>query len=206
MSRWIAVTVSSIAFAVASPSAFGEEKIVFIEILQTTGSGAGERQTTWQLGMINGGLGFMGALRDVADTPEMPSIPHDKSGTREEHRFLRKDDTLQIDVVPFQQAESKVQAEKHHWFLTAKYTDKGGEVILTKEATKYSHWKFLDEDLGFGSDFPQYHIKNLNDLGKDAWLGMELNGVRYRGHAEIRKPIVSFETKQFIGIEKPIGK
>jgi hypothetical protein len=160
----------------------------------------------WHLGLINGELAFLAQLADVEDRPDMPRIPYDKGGMREAFRWVRDGDTLQIDVRSEQRDEAKVQAEKHRWFLTAKYTGKGSEVVLTKEATKYSHWQFLDINADLGGEAPRYHVKNVNDLGKDAWLGIAAEGVRYQGQKEIRNPILSLDKPQWIIVEYPSGK
>jgi hypothetical protein len=201
----------SLAFAATIvPRAYSAETIIFIRVYES--SGAGEdihkhiKDIVSNFRLINGNLGFVARLpgTEIKDEPEMPTTPRDKNVKREASRWLRNGDTLQIDVLPEQQAAAKAQAEKHHWFLTAKYTDKGGEVILTKDVTKYSNWQFLDENLDLGAEVPQYHIKNINDLGKDAWLGMDSKGVRYKGHVEIRKPILLFDKKQYIGVERQV--
>lgn len=169
---------------------------------------AKDEPAEWLLGLIDGKLMFEGQLgNEVKDEPNMPSIPHDPSGMRMAFRWMRNGDadTLQIHVDRDQQAEAPSQREKNDWYLTAEYTDKGAQVVLTKEATKYSHWKFVDENLDFGADVPQYHIRNINDLGKEAWLGVDSKGTRYIGRQELRKPILTSEKKFYVGVER-IGR
>ena len=180
---------------VLSTKSFAADEIEFLEIAQ---------KGQWYLGLLDGRVGYYAELSDVKDAPNLPTFPSDKGGTRVAFRWLRTGDTFRIDVTQEQREETRAQAEKHHWFLSAKYTEKSGEVVLTEEETKYSHWQFLDENLDLGAEVPQYHIKNVNDLGKDAWLGMESKGVRFKGHIEIRKPILLFEKKQYIGVERHV--
>lgn len=69
---------------------------------------------------------------------------------------------------------SKEAAAKDGWYVTADYSTSPPRVIVTKEPTKYSAWQFVR-----GSQAGFYYIKNENDLGKDAWLGLEDTGKLY---------------------------
>lgn len=168
------------------------EDYVFLKVIH---------QRAWRLGMIDGKVGCYARLGGGEFDVNLPSIPADKSGMRLAFRWMRSGDTLQIDVARAQQAEAPSQREKQHWYLTAKYSDGGAEVVLTKEATKYSHWEFLDKT-EYSLDIPKYHIRNINDLGKDAWLGIEDKGVRYTGHVEVRKPVLTPEKKYYIAVDR----
>ncbi len=70
---------------------------------------------------------------------------------------------------------SKEQIAKDGWYVTADYSVSPPRVILTKEPTKDSRWSFLSAS----NRRTQYHIKNENDRGKDAWLHMMDTGKRY---------------------------
>jgi hypothetical protein len=205
VNRWFTSGVFAIVgmLGVALPS---PAKTVFIEAyegnsLKEWQLGRRHSLDAWNLGMIDGNLGFLGKWQGEESQKKLPGIPHDKGMMREAFRFLRSGDTLQIEVTPEEQDRSKIQAEKHRWYLTAKYADKDGKVTLTKEATKLSHWEFIRDKENPGVDVEHYYIKNVNDLGKDAWLGSQKEGVRYVGHQEIRKPKISFDEKQVFGIE-----
>jgi hypothetical protein len=94
---------------------------------------------------------------------------------------------------------SKEETAKDGWYVTADYSTKPPRVILTKEPTKDSRWRFVEASRG-----SHYYIKNENDRGKDAWLDMEDTGKRYSwgkpdsGYRDVRvyKAILSFHNKR----------
>ena len=67
-----------------------------------------------------------------------------------------------------------------------KYDERGGAVELSKESTKYSRWEFIRAGGERGQEVEHYYIRNINDLGKDAWLSMNSSGTRFRWHKEVR--------------------
>jgi hypothetical protein len=69
---------------------------------------------------------------------------------------------------------SKEAIAKDGWYVTADYSTKPPRVIVTKEPTKYSQWRFTG-----AKGHQRYYIKNENDFGKDAWLHLEDTGKRY---------------------------
>jgi hypothetical protein len=195
MGRFIMFVFFGLLAGAWAPESCDARETVFLGI-------AGKDVGDWHLGLIDGKLRFYSSSARGDDAAGLPSIPADMGGLRVAFRWLRDGDTFQIVVDREQRDEAKAQAEKHHWYLTANYTEKGGEVTLTKEPTKYSYWKLRDRSAGHGSETPRYHVLNVNDLGKDAWLGMDDKGVRYRGRQELRKAILTFETKQNIVVEE----
>jgi hypothetical protein len=160
----------------------------------------------WDFGLIDGKLGFLGKLKGDAgeDESQLPVIPHDDGMMREAFRWLRDGDTLRLDLNKDDlQRQAKSQTEKHHWYLTGAYTEHDAQVVLAKEKTKYSRWEFIHVKDDLGADGPRYNIKNINDLGKDAWFGMNSSGVRYKGRREIRKPCLTIgNDRQLISMER----
>ena len=193
MRTCLALLAGFIIFAVNSPPAFGGT--IYISVP------AKSPRNEWLLGLIDGHIGFLGKWQGTADESALAVIPSDNGRMREAFSFHWSGNTLQVEVSPEEQAASKIQAEKNQWYLTAKYTDNGGEVVLTKDETKYSHWKFI-EARPHKDEIDYYYVKNTNDLGKEAWLGIESSGTRYLGHREVRKLKLSFGEKQVFGVER----
>ncbi|HEV3417849.1 MAG TPA: hypothetical protein VG056_13570 [Pirellulales bacterium] len=199
MGRFILVAVAFAGFALeVQPASAADD--YFISVYQENQSSG------WDFGLIDGKLGFLGKRKgDVGeDESQLPVIPHDDGMMREAFRWLRDGDTLRLDLNNDDlQRQAKNQREKHHWFLTGAYTEHDAQVVLTKEKTKYSHWEFIHVKDDLGADGPRYNIKNINDLSKDAWFGMNSSGVRYKGHREIRKPCLTFgNDRQLISMER----
>jgi hypothetical protein len=165
-----------------------------------------EKNEQWSLGLIDGEIRFLGRWHGDQDDQELPLIPSDGARhARTALAILRDGDTLQVEVSPYKQQWSTVQAEKNHWFLTGKYAEKNPEVILTKEATKFSRWEFVRVEGAGNPEIKYYYIRNINDVGKDAWLAVEPTGVRYRWHREVRKAKLSFSDKEEFGVEDAYG-
>jgi hypothetical protein len=156
----------------------------------------------WYLGLIDGDVGFLGRWRGDEDDQKLPLIPSDQGQPRTSFTFLWDYVTLQIRVQN-QQKAMKIQADRDQWYLTAQYGEKGPRVTFTKEQEKRSRWEFVPVEGRGDSDIMYYYIKNINDLGKNAWLGVDATGVRYRWHDEVRKAKLSFNDKQIFAVEQP---
>ncbi|HEV3417848.1 MAG TPA: hypothetical protein VG056_13565 [Pirellulales bacterium] len=180
------------------PAAEHEREIVWPQIFVHTPAECARDE--WRLGLIDGRLGFFGRADGSSDDGALPAVPVDNGMIRDAYILKKEGDTLRIEIRE-QQRDVKNQSEKDGWFLTGRYTDKGGDVILSKEESKYSHWRFMHVNDDLGTDVPQYQIKNINDLGKDAWLAMASKGIRYKGHEEFRQPKLSFDQKQIFAVE-----
>jgi hypothetical protein len=191
----VIVTVICPPTSAGDPIVRARPETIFIHVPAEKGRGE------WSLGLIDGKLGFYAKRQGGEDQKNLPSIPSDKGMMRMAFRFLKRGDTLLLEVTPDEQARSNVQAEKHHWFLTGSSPNKGGEVPLTREETKYSHWEFIRVTGDYNADYKRYYIKNADESEKNAWLGMEAKGVRYVGHVEVRKPKLSFDDKQVLAVE-----
>ena len=150
--------------------------------------------------LLDGRLGFRGTTRiEKEDDAKLPPVPTDDRMARMSTTFLRNRDTIQIEVTKGELQRSKVQADKHHWYLTGKYTEGRAEVTLTKEPTKYSHWQFVPVEGELGTR--QFYIRNINDLGKDAWLAVAPGmGTLYQGGIELRNAELAFGRKQAMRI------
>ena len=72
----------------------------------------------------------------------------------------------------------KEAAAKVGWYLTADYSTKPPRVILTKEPTVSSRWTFIGQSVS-GSSSVRCYLRNYNDDGKEAWLGMEKIATAY---------------------------
>jgi hypothetical protein len=197
MSRWTWIIASSSAILWCLHSADGAEQIVALQITERAPPGAHLQKIEWRLGLIDGKLGFKATLPGAVDRPDMPRLPYARRQICESYRWVTNGDTLQIDVDQAQADVWKVQAEKSGWYLTADYSGGEPKVILSKDATKYSHWQFLDKEILVPKEVEQFHVKDLDDLSKPKWLGMEAKGNRYQGRIEIRKPAL-VEEKQSI--------
>jgi hypothetical protein len=170
-----------------------------------------EDHPRWEIALVDGEIGFIGGWTaskpGAKDTRPTVEIPSDKGELRLSPGVYKNDDTLQVYVEEYIREASKTQAEKHMWYLTGDYSGKEPALKLTKKMEKYSHWEFVavGEPTGRKDHEPvqQYFIKNLNDLGKDAWLSMEKTpGVRYKNAGEFRKATLSFDRQ---GFSVPLG-
>jgi len=123
------------------------------------------------------------------DTPSVPEVPDFSFG------FVRDGSFLRVFIYADMRAKSEKLAAKHGWYLTGDYSTTPPRVILTKEATKYSRWTFINIPKKTGSDGYYAHIKNENDLGKDAWLDIGEKDVLYKARIEALKPLLSFKEK-----------
>jgi hypothetical protein len=150
---------------------------------------------------------FVAEWRPVPKGKDLPRVPAD-SGIREVPlKFAWGSDTLRLHVPPDDPKYVKMekQAAKKGWYLSGDYTTDPPRVILTKEATKYSHWKFVDEK--YNGDATACYLKNENDLHKDAWLLVEKKGTLYKGGVEVRRFVLSpTEKTQFALEDYPSGK
>ncbi len=98
---------------------------------------------------------------------------------------------------------SKEALEKDGWYVTADYTTDPPRVILTKEPTENSQWRFVP-----GSKRPRYYIKNENGREKDAWLNTVDTGKRYSyagidgryRDARVYMAVISFSKKREYGV------
>jgi hypothetical protein len=158
----------------------------------------------WLLGFIDDGLAFNLHGREVLrdDNATLPPFPVEDGQVRAAYRFSysRDGDTLQIDIGDQRAQRTKTFAEHNHWYMTAAYDDKGGDVSLAKEEGKHSKWKFVPSGKHSG-EVTYYYIQNINDLGKIAWLTMGSPKKHYKGGFVTRKARLSFEEKQEFGIE-----
>jgi hypothetical protein len=66
-----------------------------------------------------------------------------------------------------QRAWSQAALDKDGWYVTADYTAMPPRVIVTKEPTKHSQWRFVA-----ATQKAHYYIKNENAEGNDAWLNL----------------------------------
>ena len=93
---------------------------------------------------------------------------------------------------------SKALLAKDRWYVTADYSTKPAQVVLTKKPTKYSRWSWSyvprTKNAAPGKESQDYYIRNENDLGKDAWLAVEKKGRTYHGGIA-RRAVLSFEKK-----------
>jgi hypothetical protein len=190
----LTAVVAAIVFS-GAPAAGDGQQIVSIGIAERATSDANTHRVSWRLGLINGELAFLATRPDLKDEPGMPTIPRDTRGMRADFHWILRGDTLQIQVDQARQPSDKVEAEKNDWYLTAKYSDNGAEVVLTKDSTKHSHWGLVDKEILEPKEITRFHLRNNDDSGKTAWLGMDAKGVRYRGHIEMRKPLLSQEKR-----------
>jgi hypothetical protein len=69
---------------------------------------------------------------------------------------------------------SKEETAKNGWYVTADYSTDPPRVILTKDPTTHSKWRFAATPRR-----RHYYIENVNDQGKDAWLSLEDSGKTY---------------------------
>lgn len=163
----------------------------------------------WQIALVEGEIGFIGGW-----TPQRPGESNTKMPARipADHisrGVYRNGDTLQAYVSTLVtwvdpnelRNVPKVQAEKHDWYLTGDYSGKQPTLKLTKKSEKYSHWEFISAGKTTGAEDHEpvtpFFIRNVNDLGKEAWLVMEdVPGVRYLNEGEFRKATLSFQGGQ----------
>jgi len=154
----------------------------------------------WLLGFIDDGLAFelTGREETREDDLKLPAFPIEDRMMLATYRFLysKDNDTLQLEVGS---GRGKLR-EYNLWYLTATYNDKGGDVSLSKEEVKHSKWKFVPTGKHSG-EVTYYYIRNVNDLGKSAWLTVGDVKKHYKGGIVTRKARLSFDEKQEFGIE-----
>ena len=157
----------------------------------TIRSGGVDGKRTGMLSITDGKLCFYTvapkATTPSSDTPLVPKVPDFSFG------FVRDGSFLRVFIYADMRDKSKELAAKHGWYLTGDYSATPPKVILTQEPTKYSHWTFITIPKKTHSDGYYAHIKNENDLKKNAWLTMEEKGVRYKARIEALQPILSFK-------------
>jgi hypothetical protein len=146
------------------------------------------------LGLTTGGVlgSYRWKKRDTADPPTPPirRVPN--------YDFLRYVwDGAHMQVHPLEEDKHQWSEEataKDGWYVTADYSTKPARVIVTKEPTKDSQWRFVRAP---GSH--RYYIKNENSLGKDTWLRLEDTGKRVSlggsWEASIYNAVLSFGEK-----------
>ena len=89
--------------------------------------------------LLDGRLGFRGTTRiEKEDDAKLPPVPTDDRMARMSTTFLRNRDTIQIEVTKGELQRSKVQADKHHWYLTGKYTE-GRAEVTSRRSQRNTH-------------------------------------------------------------------
>jgi hypothetical protein len=162
----------------------------------------------WYNYLFNDEIVFMARGRAVPKDKDLPRAPADSGLEEETLKFVwGEGDTLRLHV-SLEEAKylkMKKQAAKKGWYFSGDYTADPPRVILTKEATRYSHWKFVDER--YDGDVTTCYLKNENDLHKDAWLLIEKKGTLYKGGIEVRRLVLSPTEKTEFALEDyPSGK
>ena len=92
---------------------------------------------------------------------------------------------------PKSAAKSEDLAGKHGWYLTADYLASPPQVVLTPTPTDHSRWTLVKADHTYGHRY----IRNENDLGRAAWLGIAEQGARYEDGLEAHGVTLSPEQK-----------
>jgi hypothetical protein len=146
----------------------------------------------WHLALVDGAIGFVAEGRPVPPGTTPPAFPSDGNYGRTSSHFVRDGSLLRANIWKDERERSREQAEKDGWCLTGDYSTTPPRVVLTKEPTKYSRWKFWVTKPFNGEGYDSY-ISNENDLGKTAWLTVDAKGTIYRGGQEVRKPVLSFD-------------
>ncbi len=98
---------------------------------------------------------------------------------------------LRVYVDAEKRAKSEELAEKHGWYLSADYLASPPQVVLTPAPTDHSRWTLVKADHTYGHRY----IRNENDLGRAAWLGIAAEGARYQGGLEAHGVTLSAEQK-----------
>jgi hypothetical protein len=98
----------------------------------------------------------------------------------------------QVDLVPAEDLPSVSRdnvLEKNGWYVSADYSQSPPRVVLTREPTKYSQWRFVA-----ATGRSQYYIQNINDLHMDAYLAPHAGATPLEACQPIlsREPKVSF--------------
>ncbi len=148
--------------------------------------------------MLDGDLMFVvflegGRTKSAPCDPPLPDLSL---------QFVRDGEMLRVKIVPRNVVVdreghfSKRLLAKDGWYVTADFSTKPPQVILTEKPTEHSRWTFAWLPAG---DRVQRFIKNEDAPGKTLWLSMEEKGTTYRGGIA-RKPVLSTETKDYFWI------
>jgi hypothetical protein len=145
-----------------------EDEVLTARNAYTIRSKGVDEKRTRMLSITDGKLCFMTNASDGTkpspSTPSVAKVPDYSFG------FVRDSSFLRVFIYADDRAKSKELAATHGWYLSGDYATTPPRVVLTKKPTKYSRWKFIKVPKEFGSDGYYAHIKNENDLGKDAWF------------------------------------
>jgi hypothetical protein len=117
--------------------------------------------------------------------------------------FIPDGPFLRVYVDAERRAAAAAIAGKHGWYLTADYSASPPEVVLTRGPTKDSRWTLVKADHTYGHRY----IRNDNDLGRAAWLGIEEPSVRYQCGLETAAATLSLEKRLlFVVVDLDDGK
>jgi hypothetical protein len=151
--------------------------------------------------LLDGQLGFLVQQDPRRTNPDLAVVsadtrktstttyPHESISTS----FLIDGSSVRVLVSSDQRVHSKVQSEQANWYLTADYTTTPPRVILTKEPSKSSRWRFIDAK--FSGDAFLSFIWNENDQGKGGWLAFG-KVIKAYGDGTLREPILSSDEKK----------
>jgi hypothetical protein len=164
-------------------------------------AGIGPRENKslrFDIDLMDGGLlGFCRWKRvDAANRSAPPSGPAKRAPNFYYVHYVWDGTHLRVHPGEEDKREWRKEAiAKDGWYVTADYATKPPRVIVTKEPTKYSRWRFIRTE-----GYQRYYIKNENDLGKDAWLRLEATDQRFARsdarEARVYKAVLSFDKKE----------
>jgi hypothetical protein len=182
--------VSSSTFLLDSPPDIGRGMVVLsLDLAVTIRRMAGKTQH-W-LSVVDGQLRFSSwRAGDQGGQPPCPGSLPDPA-PEGSYGFVPDGPFLRVYVDAEKRATSEELAGKHGWYLTGDYSASPPQVILTPAPLRSSRWTLLKADHTYGHRY----IRNENDLGRAAWLGIAEQGVRYQDGLEAHAVTLSPEQK-----------
>ncbi len=177
--------MSSSTFVLDTPAAI-DQGIVVLSLDQAVTIRRLAGKTHHWLSVVDGQLRFSSwHAGGQAGEPALGPAPEASYGFVPDGPFLR------VYVDAEKRAKSEELAEKHGWYLSADYLASPPQVVLTPAPTDHSRWTLVKADHTYGHRY----IRNENDLGRAAWLGIAEQGVCYQGGLEARGVTLSAEQK-----------
>ena len=200
--RWLYATAlvgacyaGALSWGAEARGAVPPDRAVFtIEALDEAG------HATWLLWRYGGDLLFQKKRwatlppSGVLPEPKTPTLPV-PTGERERWFFRAGANLCAWNKSTNPRTGAEEAGPKHGWYFSGDYSTSPPRIVLTKEPTTFSTWTFSAAPFGGDDEGWYVYIRNENDKGKDAWLGMAEKGAVYGKGWEGRAAVLSFEKK-----------
>ncbi len=141
---------------------------------------------TWNLEVVGGEVMFVCGGSYERDLPPLPASSY---AFVPEGEYVRAR-TTELPEGPRRRNKLKEKEllGKDGWYLTADYSTEPPGVVLAAKPTAASRWRFLRTRAVTGETY--YHIRNVNDAGKEAWLCVQEGKEKRYVEGDVRKPIL----------------